>query len=141
MSSKRERITSVDVAREAGVSQATVSYVLNNDPRQTIPEDTRAKVLEAVRKLDYQPYAPARSLRTGQSKVVLVVYQQSSIESGVSRILEEIAEAVGKLGFSLVWQLAFSPERVASDRQSRSGCSDLAWGFKQHGCLVHSPAL
>lgn len=110
MSAKQRRITSKDVALKAGVSQATVSYVLNNDPRQTIPEDTRAKVIEAMRQLDYQPYAPARLLRTGKSKVVLVVYQQSAIESGVSRILEELAEAVGKLGYSLIWQLAFSPE-------------------------------
>jgi hypothetical protein len=32
---------------EAKVSQATVRYVLNNDPHQTIPEETRVKVLEA----------------------------------------------------------------------------------------------
>ena len=33
---------------ETGVSQATVSNVLNNDPRQTIPEETRVKILEAT---------------------------------------------------------------------------------------------
>ena len=54
--SKKRRITRVDVAREAGVCQATVSYVLNNDPRQTIPEETRAKVMSSP-KLDHQPYA------------------------------------------------------------------------------------
>ena len=110
MSAKQRRITSKDVALKAGVSQATVSYVLNKDPRQTISEETRAKVIEAMRQLDYQPYEPARLLRMGKSKVVLVVYQQSAIESGVSRILEELTEAVGKLGYSLIWQLAFSPE-------------------------------
>lgn len=68
------RVRSVDVAREAGVSQATVSYVLNNDPRQSIPEETRARVLEVARKLGYQPYAPARMLRSGKSKLVLMVW-------------------------------------------------------------------
>jgi DNA-binding LacI/PurR family transcriptional regulator len=111
MIAKMRRITSVDVAREAGVSQSTVSFVLNNDLRQSIPEETRAKVIEAARKLDYQPSAAARMLRTGQSKIVLVVYEQSAIESGVSRILEDLAEAVGNLGFSLVMQIGFSPER------------------------------
>ncbi len=106
----KKRITSVDVAREAGVSQSTVSFVLNHDPRQTIPEETRARVIEAARKLDYHPYAPARLLRTGKSKIVLVIYQESVIEVGMSEILEELAGAVEKLGFSLVWQIGFSPE-------------------------------
>ena len=109
--SGKKRITSVDVAREAGVSQATVSFVLNNDPRQTIPEETRARVMEAARKLDYQAYAPARLLRTGKSKIVLVIYQESVIDVGMGEILEELAGEVEKLGFSLVWQIGFSPER------------------------------
>ena len=109
--SRKKRITSVDVAREAGVSQATVSYVLNNDPRQTIPEETRVRVKEAALKLGYQPYAPARLLRTGKSKIVLVIYQEPVIEVGMGEILEELAGAVEKLGFSLVWQIGFSPER------------------------------
>jgi DNA-binding LacI/PurR family transcriptional regulator len=108
--SGKKRITSVDVAREAGVSQSTVSFVLNNDPHQTIPEETRARVMEAAQKLDYQPYAPARLLRTGKSKIVLAIYQESVIEVGLGEILEELAGAVEKLGFSLVWQIGFSPE-------------------------------
>ena len=109
--SGNKRITSHDVAREAGVSQSTVSFVLNNHPGHTIPEETRAKVKEAARKLDYQPYAPARLLRTGKSKIVLVIYQESVIEVGMGEILEELARAVEKLGFSLLWQIGFSPER------------------------------
>ena len=110
MSSEQRRITSADVAREAGVSQATVSYVLNNDPRQSIPEETRAKVLRAVQKLSYEPFAPARSLRLGKSNIVLVVFQQSIIEVNISQIIEALAAEVAKLGFSLVWQIGFSPE-------------------------------
>ena len=37
------RITAEDVARRAGVSRATVSYVLNNHPHQTIPDATKQK--------------------------------------------------------------------------------------------------
>jgi DNA-binding LacI/PurR family transcriptional regulator len=110
MSVKQRRITSKDVALKAGVSQATVSYVLNNDPRQSIPEETRIKVMDAVRKLDYQPYAPARSLRLGKSKIVLVVYPQSAVESGLSHMIEELTVATAELGYSLVWQMGFSPE-------------------------------
>jgi DNA-binding LacI/PurR family transcriptional regulator len=111
MRGEQRRVKSVDVAREAGVSQATVSYVLNNDPRQSIPEETRAKVMEAARKLGYQPYAPARSLRSGKSKIVLVVWQESVVEAAISRMIEELAAAVAKVGFSLVWQIGFSSEQ------------------------------
>lgn len=110
MREEQRRITSVDVAREAGVSQATVSYVLNKDPRQSIPEETRTRIMEAARKLGYQPYAPARLLRTGKSKVVLVVWEESVIEIGISQILEELAGAIAKQGYSLVWQIDYSPE-------------------------------
>lgn len=50
-----------DVAREAGVSVATVSYVLNGGPKP-VSEETREKVLRAMEKLDYSPIASARQL-------------------------------------------------------------------------------
>ena len=67
------RITAEDVARKAGVSRATVSYVLNNHPHQTIPEATRQKVLEAAAELDYTPLASARILSRGRSDVVVML--------------------------------------------------------------------
>jgi DNA-binding LacI/PurR family transcriptional regulator len=105
MSSRQKRVKSTDVAREAGVSQATVSYVLNNDPRQSIPEETRVRVVEAAKRLGYQPYAPARLLRSGKSKIVLVVWQETVIEAAVSGLVEKLAVAVSELGYSLVWQI------------------------------------
>ena len=58
----KRRPTSSDVAREAGLSRATVGYVLNDVPHQSIPEPTRRRVLEAAAKLGYRPSAAARSL-------------------------------------------------------------------------------
>ena len=57
---RTKRPTATDVARRAGVSQATVSYVLNNNPRQAIPETTRRRVLTAADELGYTPSAAAR---------------------------------------------------------------------------------
>lgn len=65
------RPTSSDVAQRAGVSRATVSYVLNDTPDQTISESTRRAVLRAARDLGYRPNAGARSLRSGRSDIVL----------------------------------------------------------------------
>ena len=50
-----------DVARESNVSIATVSHVINNGPR-TVRPDTRDRVLEAIKKLNYHPNAMARGL-------------------------------------------------------------------------------
>lgn len=63
--------TRKDVARLAGVSTATVSYVLNNSAR--ISEATRRRVLEAARTLHYVPNQVARSLSTTSSRQLSVM--------------------------------------------------------------------
>lgn len=67
-----KRPTQADVARLAGVSRATVSYVLNDrtDGRIPITEPTRQKVLKAAAKLGYEPNALARSLKSGESRTI-----------------------------------------------------------------------
>jgi LacI family transcriptional regulator len=67
-------ITSHDVARVAGVSQATVSRALRNLPG-TAP-DTRVAVLEAAAKLSYLPSDSARSLATRSTRRVAVVAEE-----------------------------------------------------------------
>lgn len=67
-----KRPTQVDVAQIAGVSRATVSYVLNRrtDGRVPISEETRQRVLDAVAELGYEPDARAQSLRSGSTKTI-----------------------------------------------------------------------
>lgn len=55
------------VAHAAGVSQATVSLVLNNADEGRVNKDTRQRVLDAVEELGYRTNAYARSLRSGES--------------------------------------------------------------------------
>ncbi len=61
-----------DVAREAGVSQSTVSSVLNHRFNQTSPE-TRDRILEVARRLDYHPNAMAAALRRRSTRTIGVV--------------------------------------------------------------------
>lgn len=68
--SKNRRPTQADVARIAGVSQAMVSYVLNDNPAVSISAETRRRILEAVASLGYVPNAPARSLRTNRTYTI-----------------------------------------------------------------------
>jgi LacI family transcriptional regulator len=67
-----KRPTQVDVAKLAGVSRATVSYVLNGQAngRDSISEETRQRVLEAVQELSYEPDARAQALRSGETRTI-----------------------------------------------------------------------
>ncbi|MDM8128383.1 LacI family DNA-binding transcriptional regulator, partial [Paraclostridium benzoelyticum] len=64
-------VTIKDVAKEAGVATSTVSRVLSNNPK--ISEETKAKVNEAIKKLNYKPNAIARSLANNKTKILGVV--------------------------------------------------------------------
>lgn len=69
------RSTLKDVAELAGVSAATVSYVLSG--KRTISEETKARVLEAIEQLDYVPDLTARGLSMRDSKLIGVVVPQT----------------------------------------------------------------
>lgn len=69
-----KKVTVKDVAREAGVSVATVSYIMNNRTDQKISDATRKKVLQIANLLNYRPSHAAISLATGKSNVIGVSY-------------------------------------------------------------------
>ncbi|BDI28458.1 LacI family transcriptional regulator [Capsulimonas corticalis] len=70
--------TITDVARASGVSVATVSYVINNGPKNVLPE-TRERVLKAVEALGYRPNLLARGLvRRRTDMIGLLIYHLSS---------------------------------------------------------------
>ena len=98
----RRRPTSADVAREAGLSRATVSYVLNDTPHQTIPEGTRRRVLEAAARLGYAPSAAARALRSGRSDVVLCLLPDWPIGPAVGDLLSHLSGALAGRGLTLL---------------------------------------
>ncbi|QMV43099.1 LacI family DNA-binding transcriptional regulator [Cohnella cholangitidis] len=66
-----------DVAKEAGVSVATVSYVLNNVSKQTIPEETKQRVFAAASKLNYVQNLTAKALSLGKTNVLGVLFVSS----------------------------------------------------------------
>lgn len=67
----KQTITIYDVAREANVSMATVSRVVNGNPN--VKPSTRKKVLEVIEKLDYRPNAVARGLASKKTTTVGVI--------------------------------------------------------------------
>lgn len=70
-----KRPTQVDVARHAGVSRATVSYVINGRKGGRVPisDETRQRVLASIEKLGYEPDARAQALRSGATKTIALI--------------------------------------------------------------------
>jgi DNA-binding LacI/PurR family transcriptional regulator len=93
-----------DVARLAGVSTATVSKVLSNTPY--FSEDTRERVMLAVRELGYRPNLAGRALSRGKTGIVGVIfpYVYDSIfkDPVVLAIIEGIEEELSRQGYNLL---------------------------------------
>jgi DNA-binding LacI/PurR family transcriptional regulator len=91
-SSKRPTLR--DVAELAGVSTATVSYVINDGPRRTSSE-VRMRVLRAVADLGYHPNGMARNLRQQRSRTIAFVeYSHRPFESLISAFVGSIVGTV-----------------------------------------------
>ena len=74
----QKKITIKEVAKEAGVSVATVSYVMNHRTDIKLKESTRQKVLQVANLLNYTPNLAARALATSQQHLLGVTYEKSS---------------------------------------------------------------
>ena len=98
----KKRITSSDVAREAGVSRATVSYVLNNVEGARISDDTRKRVLEAAETLGYHMDFIAQAMKTNRSMSIGVVSRRNIAESRFTDVLAGIKEVLSKEQYSIL---------------------------------------
>jgi LacI family transcriptional regulator, repressor for deo operon, udp, cdd, tsx, nupC, and nupG len=93
-------VTSVDVARRAGVSQSTVSLVLSGKGRGRISGATEAAVRRAAEELGYRPNVAARALRTGVARTVgLVVPDVTNPFFG--RVLRGAQRAARSAGYAV----------------------------------------
>jgi LacI family transcriptional regulator len=97
-----KRPTQKDVAKKAGVSRSTVSYVLNDqeDLKIAISDETRQRVMEAIAELGYEPDARAQALRRGNTNIVGVIIPV--IENPFFwQTLTGITDALRDAGYSL----------------------------------------
>lgn len=103
-----KRATLNDVAKKAGVSKATVSYILNGS-KKTISVKTREKVEQAIKELEYVPNLGAASLTSKCSKLIGVVVPQTEPGSTLmfknsfySEILGAIEFRARQLGYHII---------------------------------------
>lgn len=92
-------MTSADVAAAAGVSRATVSYVLNG-VHDRISESTRARVYDAAERLGYVPNAVASALRAGRTEIVLLALPQWPLGPAVAEWVSAGVAALESLGYT-----------------------------------------
>ena len=94
-----------DVAQESGVSQTTVSFVLNGKNLDRIPEETQKRVLTAAKELNYRIQAMGLSLVTGKTQTIGLLYDETYeylIHDGFcSMIFLGIQDALKKINFRL----------------------------------------
>ncbi len=111
-------ITIKDVARAAGVSIATVSYVINNGPRP-VSTETRRRVLAAMEQLSFEPNVSARRLRRQHDSVIGLAVAGLSGKPGIADlyfldILRGISVAADHLGYDL---MVFSNHHKLQDEE------------------------
>ena len=91
-----------DVARQAGVSTATVSRAFSRP--DMVSAKTRAKVMEAAQQLDFSVSRMAGILKSGRSHRVALLVGSSKLDWFTSRIIEGLNEVLRSAGYDLVIQ-------------------------------------
>ncbi|WP_326983642.1 LacI family DNA-binding transcriptional regulator [Chryseobacterium sp. MYb264] len=96
-----KRASIKDIAKIAGVSVATVSYVLNRKEGSRISEATKKKILDVAETINYIPNKIAKSLKTNKSKLIGLIVADISNDF-YSHIARNIEDEAMKLGYTLL---------------------------------------
>ena len=94
-----QKVTIKDIAKVAGVSVATVSRALRNDPRSS--PNTKSRILEIADKLNYFPDSIAKSLRQKKTHTIGIVFNDLN-NPFYTEILSEIGEILNERNYSMI---------------------------------------
>jgi DNA-binding LacI/PurR family transcriptional regulator len=102
-----------DIAREAGVSTATVSHVINKT--KYVTDETRERVQQAIKKFNYHPNAHAQMLALGKSKIIGLLVSDIS-NPFYPEIIKSVEAAVIEKGYDLILlNTNYDAERAVED--------------------------
>jgi DNA-binding LacI/PurR family transcriptional regulator len=130
--------TSSEVARRAGVSRTTVSFVLNNVRDRGISEATRDRVLAAARELGHEPNAAARSLAGGATGTVALVIPRAAhlyVDVFLGQLVASINQECHRHGLKMLI------ESTDDDGRDSGGFVDLVRSRRIDGLIVVNPSL
>lgn len=123
------RVTIKDVAKQANVSQATVSLVLNEAPG--VSGATRAHVLRIMQEMNYKPDALARSFSSRRAEAVALVMPpllESLDDPYYMRLLQGVLESVRDRGYKMLLEVSddrFNAQRLWDDLFARKRVDGL----------------
>lgn len=95
-----KRITMVEVAHEAGVSYQTVSRVINDHP--SVAPETRVKVWDVIKRLNYHPSKAARSLAARRSSTLAVITYGMQF-FGPTQMVVNIEQYAREAGYDIIY--------------------------------------
>jgi LacI family transcriptional regulator len=122
-------VTMMDVARHAGVSQTTVSFVLNNAETSNIPDETRKRVLDSIAELGYRPNTLAQGLRMKRSGFFGFITDTIAISPHAGKIFEGAQDVAWENGKSLMLV------NTKADTKIEATAVDLLLGSRVEGII------
>ena len=133
---RRRPVTSTEVARLAGVSRTTVSFVVNDVLDKGISVTTRARVLRAAQELGYQPNAAARTLAGGSAGTVALVVPKAAHlydDQFLSQLTASVNDECHRLGLKML------VESAEHDSETASGFVSLMRTRRIDGLVMVNP--
>jgi LacI family transcriptional regulator len=129
----RRKTSITDVANHAGVSRTTVSYVLNNVAGVNISEQTRQRVMEAARALDYHPNAVARSLARNKTLTLGLVLCSNLDRLNSDAFLPSVIYGIGSVTSQAGYRLLVE---VVDDTSRPHAYTSLLREFHSDGIIL-----
>lgn len=138
-----KNVTIKDIAKKAGVSVATVSYVINNRRDMRISESTRKKVLQIVNLLGYTPNQSAQALVTSRSRMAAIIFSEDSSplkKAEQQYFLESLSDFMQEKNYDVIYLNSSFREKY--DRADAIFCYDMSREtFLAIGDVNFSPLL
>jgi DNA-binding LacI/PurR family transcriptional regulator len=133
----QKRVTMRQIAKAAGVSRTTVSFVLNDVPGIAISTETRQRIHNAAQSLNYVPDAAAQSLASRRAGAVALVLRQSPhqvvSDAFLAPVVQGIAAAVKEYGYHILIE--------PLDPLIEANYGDLVRSRRADGILLSGPRL
>jgi LacI family transcriptional regulator len=134
------RVTMKEVAVRAGVSQSTVSFVLNGNDDMRISAETRRRVLKAVEELGYRPRGAGRPPKAAGSRVIGVMFDEVATSPFAAISVEGVQEEAWKQGV-LVEVVMTGGDRAYEAAVLRKWAADRVDGVIYASILTRRAAL
>lgn len=126
------RVTMHDVAREVGVSQATVSLALSGRAGSRVSEETVDRIRQAAREMGFRTNAHARSLRSGRSGMIGFISDEVATAPFAGKLLKGAQQRAWETGLVILSVDTFG------DRDLQNAAIEMMLGYQVRGIVVAS---